>query len=158
MITLSFILFLIYLFGTVSVFGIPESVSDTYYQWKQKEPKLSVLFPLFCVLAGTSLLSGWVVLSEGRSYQFLTFLAPAALVFVGVACQFKEQLTRTVHYGAAVVCFVCALLWLWLEGRWFLPGILFFPCLCIAFFNRNNWLFWIETAAFISVYLTLITI
>jgi len=155
MVALSFIIYLIYIVVSVCVFGIPESVSDTYYQWKEKNPKLSVLFPLFCMLAGMSLMTSWIVLSEGRPYQFLSFLAPAALVFVGIACGFKESLTKTVHYGSAVVCFVCAILWLLLERYWFSTSVVFFPCLCIAFFNRKNWLFWVETAAFLSVYINL---
>jgi hypothetical protein len=51
-------------------------------------------------------------MSEGSNFQFLSFLAPVGLLFVGTAPKFKDSMMENrVHSVSAIVAAVCSLLW-----------------------------------------------
>lgn len=86
--------------------GIPESLSATYYNLKDK----GWLFQALMVFCGIGLLPSWMNVSSD-DWRFIVFLSCAGIVFTGVAPAFKLKLEGAVHYSAAVVCCVSAILW-----------------------------------------------
>lgn len=98
-------------------------------------------------------LTGLVGYDAGAS-QVVPFLAAAGLMFVGAAPQFTLPLTGPVHYGGAAVCCVSAGVWVVLSGAWWTLPAAYAVCLALAVMD-HRWMFWIEIAAFSSVFLSI---
>lgn len=86
---LSLLTLVAYIGYALKVFGLPASLSDTYYILKDKH-RPSWLFQLAMVLCPMLLVPVWLELSSD-SVQFLSFLACGGLMFVGTAPLFKED-------------------------------------------------------------------
>lgn len=93
--------------------GVPESLSATYY-WLKED---GWLFQALCIGMAFGLLPMWIEACCGE-YEYLPFLACGGLGFVGVAPSFKLKLEGMMHYTAAAVCCVSAVLWQILMGLW----------------------------------------
>lgn len=111
---LAFISFLLlggYLLLMALRFGIPNMVSDTYYQLQPttgseiapfKQPRnMGWLFSLIMVAVAVMMLIS--LLDTGRGIQFLAFLGCAGLCFVGFAPNYCDRDAYSVHKTAAIV-------------------------------------------------------
>lgn len=154
LIIISLLITTVYLGYTIRLFGVLWSISESYYLLEQKKKGLGILFTAWAWFAALPLLIAWLDLAEDTS-QFLAFFACAALMFVGAAAQFKEQLTNAVHYGAAGVCVASALAWVLLVGYWYIPVATFAICMPVACRDKK-WVFWIEIAALSATYMSLL--
>lgn len=157
---LSMFFFIAYMGIIIRVFGIPVSLSETYYILKEaKNTIVSSLFTLFCLAVSLTLIYPWIELT-GVFYPeitFLPFLACGGFAFVGVASAFKETMTRTVHYCGAGLCAGCSLTWSFLMGQWISQTICFGIFIVLMLFRsqRKNYLFWVEMVAFISTFINI---
>ncbi len=127
----------------------PESLSETYYLLGDK----GWIFRAVIASLGLMLLLVWVSVSES-GFQYLAFFACGGLLFTAVAPAFKLQLEGAVHYSAAVVCCVSAVLWQVMEGLWditLLLGLLVF----MLYLQWGKWCFWLEVAVAGSVIVNL---
>ena len=98
-------MFMIYNTVVLLLFGVPKSLSMTYYLFKDRQNILKVLFPCMMTLLGSFLMPCWIQLSEGSNFQFLSFLSAASLLFVAFAPAFKESdLENMVHQISAYCC------------------------------------------------------
>ena len=96
---------------SLALFGIPKSLSDTYYLWKARNGK-GWYFSLMMYVVVALMMPAWITMSEGSDFQFLAFLAPAAIAFVGTAPAFKsDDLENKVHSISAVIAAACSLAW-----------------------------------------------
>lgn len=154
MILFSLLVTVIYITYVVFLFGVPKSISDTYYKLENRKKGTGILFTMWTWTAGLPLLVAWLNLSES-SHQPFAFFACGALMFVGAAAQFKQSLTEMVHYVSAAICVASALTWVVLVGYWYIPTITFAICIGIAL-KYSKWITWIEIAALVSTYLTLL--
>lgn len=165
LVIVSLVVFLAYLVGVICVFGIPASISDTYYLLEKKRKGLGWLFTAMCWIVGGLLLPALLDMTPD-SYQFSAFLACTGLMFVGAAPQFKLSLTGSVHYGSAAVCVIFSQLWTALTWWWVLLPVWlsYIVCTTIAIkrqkegvfwfkFRRTKPMFWIEIASFVGTYL-----
>jgi hypothetical protein len=139
----------------IAIFGVPESLSNTYYLWKEKNGK-GWLFCLMMYLVVALMMPAWITISEGSNFQFLAFLAPASLMFVGTAPRFKDfSLENKVHTYSAYLAAACSLLWVglitpywWVILIWLglISGVLAitktYSCL----------IYWLETIAFCATF------
>lgn len=153
LIILSFLIFLTYLIGLIKTFGLPASISDTYYMLEKRRRGLGWLFTVFCWVVAGTLLPSWLDQTP-VGYQSTPFLAAGALLFVGAAPQFKLSLTGQVHYWAAGLCCLSAVLWCILSGYWFVPLSLSLVA-GLFFLWYGCPVFWLELAAFAATYLTI---
>lgn len=154
LIIISLVIFLAYVVGTCLYFGIPASISDTYYKLEKRKKGLGWLFTAMCWLVGGLLLPALLEITP-EGYQFTAFLACAGLLFVGAAPQFKVSSTGAVHYGSAAVCVVFSQIWVILSGLWWVSLICFVACLYPAYKDKK-WMFWIEIVAIVAVYVTIL--
>ena len=135
----------------LALFSIPESLSNTYYLWREKNGK-GWLFCLMMYLVVDLMMPAWISLSEGSDFQFLAFLAPASIAFVGTAPAFLgSDLENKVHTISAMIAAVCSLAWVilvtpywWLILIW--CGIIS-GCLTITK-SYSCYTYWLETIAF----------
>lgn len=127
-------------------FGIPESLSATYYLLG----KQGWLFSVYMSVVSVALYVIWFPLCE-PSYQCLPFLSCGSLLFVAAAPAFRLELEGKVHYGSAIVCCVCAVLWQILEGLW--DVTLWFAWIggMLSLVWRRQWCWWMEWAVVFSL-------
>ena len=141
---LSFIILLSYILYA----GVAESLSATYY--KVKKP---YLFQLALGMAGFGMTISLLDLTAGKWYQFLSFFATSALIFVAFAPDYKMMLEGKVHVGAAMTSAIAVLALIVLMGYWYVPVL---PALASFFIIRKygNKTYWLEMVCFSSIYIT----
>lgn len=135
-----------YLVITILAFGrIPKSISDTYYQWKDK-PHCKFLFTFVMWLTGFPILIYWISVTK-EPLQFIPFLSISGMLFVGAACAFKETLTRGVHFTSAGIWSFFALLYFVLVKDWtaLLSGAIIFVLVALVA-DRKHFTFWAEVS------------
>ncbi len=162
LIIFSFIVFVTYTVATIVLFGILPSLSASYYKWEEKH-KCGWLFSATMFTMAVTLLPAWLTLSEGSTFQFLSFLCPASLIFVGAAPKFEnDNIEKWLHPIAAIICAVCAICWLLFVGHlWWVVLICFVVFLAIALLTKTlikSAVFWFEMVAFIATYIGLFTL
>lgn len=169
LIIISLVIFLAYIAGTCLYFGVPASISDTYYKLERRHKGLGWLFTAMCWLVGGLLLPALLDITP-ESYQFTAFLACAGLLFVGAAPQFKLSLTGVVHYGSAAICVVFSQIWVGLTVWWVLlpiwitfAGFIVYGAFRYSnffrdeiYFKETRPMYWCEIAAVVAVYVTIL--
>ena len=128
--------------------GIDKSLSATYY--KVKKP---YLFQIALGLTGFLMMIYLLEMTAGKWYQFLSFFATSALIFVAFAPKFKDILEGKVHVAAAMVSAISALTLIVLMGYWYVP-ILPFLVSVILIKKWGNKTYWLEMVCFASIFIT----
>lgn len=136
----------------IAIFGIPESLSNTYYLWKERNGK-GYLFCLIMYAVVAFMMPAWLTLSEGSTFQFLAFLAPMSIAFVGTAPRFKnDKQEGNVHSISAVIAAACSLAWVALVTPfWWLILIWFYTVASLSLFTssyKTCIVYWLEQVAF----------
>ena len=140
----------------LALFSIPESLSNTYYLWKEKNGK-GWLFCLMMYLVVAFMMPAWISLSEGSNFQFLAFLAPASIAFVGTAPAFlSSDLENKVHSISAILAAVCSLAWVCIVTPYWWSIICFTGIVALAVSLtktfKTAYVYWLETIAFASTF------
>lgn len=163
----SLVVFLSYNIAALKFFGIPKSLSETFYLWDRKIKKLGYCFTGMMFTMAMSLLPAWLDLGEVISawsthLQPLAFFTCAAIVFVGAAPAFRScVLESKVHTIAAMIAAVCAITWC-LAACW---QIMYVPLLTAGVVAVIGWLtkswkkasvYWLEMMAFAATFMTVI--
>lgn len=145
---LSFIVITSYLGITLATIGIQPSLSATYYKITPKW-----LFQLAMGTVGISMMIFLLDFTEGKWYQFMSFLSTAAFIFVAFTPDFKRMLEGRIHKISAGVSAVFSLILILLTDVcfWVLPATLLIIALLISK-QYGNRIFWLEMAIFSSVY------
>ena len=137
---------------SLAFFGIPESLSNTYYLWKERSNK-GWLFPLMMYAVVAFMMPAWITMSEGSDFQFLAFLAPSAIAFVGTAPAFKSNdLENVVHTTAAIVAAICSLAWVAVITPYWWMILVWFGFISLAAILTSSYksclVYWLEQVAF----------
>jgi hypothetical protein len=140
----------------LALFSIPESLSNTYYLYKEKWNK-GWLFSLMMYLVVAFMMPAWISLSEGSNFQFLAFLAPASLMFVGTAPRFKDfSLENKVHTYSAYLAAACSLLWVGLVTPYWWVMLIWLGLIALAAILTSSYkiclVYWLEQVAFGSTF------
>ena len=148
-------------------FGIPNMVSDTYYQLHpttgseiapfRKPRNMGWIFSLIMVAVAFLMLIS--LLDTGMGIQFLAFLGCAGLCFVGFAPNYCDHDAYSVHKTAAIIAAVGSIGWC--------MSVSIFPTIVIltAYLSyvyqsrraktRHPW-YWAEVSGFTDVFATYI--
>lgn len=137
---------------SLALFGVPESLSNTYYLYKEKSNK-GWLFPLMMYAVVAFMMPAWITMSEGSDFQFLAFFAPAAIAFVGTAPAFKSHdLENVVHTTAAIVAAICSLAWVAVITPYWWMILVWFGFIALAAILTSSYktclVYWLEQVAF----------
>lgn len=165
---LAFISFLLlggYLLLMALRFGIPNMVSDTYYQLQGctgseiapfKQPRnMGWIFSLIMVAVAFLMLI--CLLDTGMGIQFLAFLGCAGLCFVGFAPNYCDRDAYPIHKTAAIIAAVGSVGWCMSVS--FIPTLVILTAyLGYAYHCRDNkaahpW-YWTEVCGFLDVFAT----
>ena len=137
---------------SLALFDVPESLSNTYYLYKEKSNK-GWLFPLMMYAVVALMMPAWISLSEGSSFQFLSFLAPSAIAFVATAPAFKsDDLENVVHTTAAIVAAICSLAWVAVITPYWWMILVWLGFIALASILTSSYkpclVYWLEQVAF----------
>ena len=145
---------LIILFGylafVVAKFGIPKSISDTYYLLGKQGWlfQLALAATAFCVVPS-------LIDTSSEYTKFLAFLACAGLAFVSAAPLFKMELEGKVHFTSAYICCGSLVLWQIFNTSWLIP-LVCFALVAIPMLKDKKYMWWLEIATVVSAYVSLI--
>ena len=145
---------LIILFGylafVVAKFGIPQSISDTYYLLGKQGWlfQLALAATAFCVVSS-------LIDASSENTKFLAFLACAGLAFVAAAPLFKMELEGKVHFTSAYICCGSLVLWQVFNTSWLIP-LVCFALVVIPMLKDRKYMWWMEIATIASTYISLI--
>lgn len=133
-------------------FGVPQSLSMTYYLWKEKSNK-GYVFPCMMYAVVAFMMPAWITMSEGSDFQFLAFLAPAAIAFVGTAPAFLSGgIENSVHMWSAVIAAICSLLWVILVTPYWWMILIWLGLVVLASILTSSYktayTYWLEMVAF----------
>ena len=128
--------------------GIDKSLSATYY--KVSKP---YLFQVALGLGGFLMMLSLLDMTAGKWYQFLSFFATSALIFVAFAPDYKRMLEGKVHVAAAMTSAVAALALIVLMGYWYVPILPFLVSILIIK-KWGNKTYWLEMVCFASIFIT----
>jgi cation transport ATPase len=158
---ISLIAFVLGLAFVTLKYGIPESISESYYLLP---PQIRLpVFYVWTVLVALPLVIFWLDIS-GETAQALVFFGCAFLIFVGASAPFKDKdITHKVHVTSAALCALLTQIWIFI----YTPFWFFTLALTAIFFSFglrtkgtlgggrtsiNSLTFFLELAAFLSVY------
>ena len=149
-------------------FGLPEMVSDTYYQLGRRWGWLFT-----AVMVTVAWLMMVAILDTGKGAQPLAFLGCVGLMIVGVAPNYCDRDTYPVHKGGAMVAAIGCVGWAMSVSWWptVLVASMYAAYVAVAEAYKildNVWymsrgktyfhrLYWAEVAGFVDVWLTLWT-
>ena len=128
--------------------GVAESLSATYY--KVKKP---YLFQIALGLTGFLMMIYLLEITAGKWYQFLSFFATSALIFVAFAPDYKRILEGKVHTVNAYISAGSSVLLLVLMGYWYVPILPFLVSILIIK-KWGNKTYWLEMVCFASIFIT----
>jgi hypothetical protein len=162
MITLFLISLIIFLAGIAAIvlhYGIPSSISESYYLLPQKW-RLAAFYAWMLAVA-LPLMICWLDISEG-TFQAPVFFGCILLVFIGVAAPFRDNVqVRNVHVVCTVACVLFTQTWIAIYTPFWLFSIVF-ALLAVPIglktrgisgdMHRSALVFFLELAAFMSVY------
>lgn len=150
-------MFLIYNIVALVLFGVPKSLSMTYYLFKDRVESMKWLFPAMMTLLTFFLMPCWLEISEGSDFQFTAFLSAAGILFVGGAPAFKSSsLENAVHQFSAYFAAAAAIAWICLvTPYWYIVPIVFGIIAALAIVTKtvkSSYIYWLEMVAFISTF------
>lgn len=154
---LSFIILGIYTLWFCLKYGIPESLSQSYYSlpWK----------PLFQIIIVSSSFLLLPELMKGGVLGGIPFIGVIGLMMVGIFPNIREKFERLVHICGATIGSICSIIWIVLFGNLYTLGLWSVPLILLLvkgttpnFIDKYKFVFWIEIICYISIYLNLFII
>lgn len=154
-------MFLIYNIIVLMLFGVPKSLSMTYYLFKDRVDSLKWLFPGMMTLLGVFLIPCWIEISEGSNFQFLSFLSAASLMFVAFAPVFLDsKMENIIHQVSAYCCATFVLLWIILVTPYWYVILIVLGFVAVLAYVTKTWktgyIYWLELVAFLSTFISII--
>lgn len=132
----------------------------TAYKFAEINKNLMYLFTATLFLMGFSLMPAWLEISEGTTYQFLSFLTCASILFVGATPNFLDKGVHIIHSVAAYSSAVFGLTWMFTYSpfSWIIIPIAAIVILMSILTKtiKTSFEYWLEMIAFYSIYFSLI--
>lgn len=155
-------MFLIYNAVALLLFGVPKSLSMTYYLFKNKVETLKWLFPGMMFLMTVFLMPCWLEISEGSDFQFTAFLSAGGILFVGAAPAFlSSDLEDKIHNISAYIAAAFAIAWVLLVTPYWYVILIVFAVIALIALITKTWktsiIYWLEMVAFISTFISILS-
>ena len=143
----SFVMLAGYLVASARRYGVPDMVSDTFYQWKGR----GWLFTL--AMAWTDIPMMVCMLDSERGMQPLAFLGCLGLLFVGFSPNYFDKDEYVIHKGGAAAAAVGCVGWCVTVNPAPTVAVAVLYALRVLAERPHPW-YWAEVAAFADVFLT----
>ncbi len=149
---IAFVILVAYVATSIGFFGIPPSLSETFYLWGKY--KLSWLFSVTMVVVAALT---WLGLTQTlpEKYLWAAWLSVTGLIFVAATPCFKQEYQGKIHTTSAMLCAVAAVVLCCLLGQYITlaSSVVVFTIACLIN-KRKNLVFWAEMAAFFSLFVS----
>lgn len=157
----AFLIYWAYNQVALAIFGVPKSLSMTFYLFQERKKWQRILFPIMMVSMAVLLLPSWLEISEGSDLQFMAFFAAAGIIFTGAAPAFKSSdLENKVHMGSAIFAAIFALLWVAFVAKlWYFIVVWLVIIVLMSLLTKSiktGYIYWLETVAFMSTFTAVI--
>ncbi|MCQ2137897.1 MAG: hypothetical protein MJY60_04245 [Bacteroidales bacterium] len=152
--TIAFILLAVYVAYIIRNYGIPTSLSRTFYLLGERGWLFSVVMS---VMGFATMIPMMSVTPD--NFKCVPFICGCSLCFVGVASEYAQRVASGVHLTAAVIGMLCSLAWVIIMGCWWVLPITLAVAAIPAISTRtikSCWVWWLEVAVLLSVFLTMI--
>lgn len=141
-------------------FGIPHSLSMTYYLYERLSGR-GYVFQIMMFSVVAFMMPAWLSMSEGSDFQFLSFLAPTAIAFVGAAPAFMgSRLENRVHSVSAIFAAGCSLAWVVLVTPYWYSILIWFAVAALRCAMtkslKTSTIYWLEYIAFGATFMSAI--
>jgi len=162
------LIFVIYNVFVLSYFGVPSSLSASFYLWNGIKSKLGYIFTIMMFSVSFCLMPAWLEITEVISswshyLTVLPFLGAASIAFVGSAPAFRDcTLENKVHMVAAACAAVFSLLWcavVCYQVAWYIipSSLVLVWCVGLATkTHKTGATYWWEMVAFVATFATII--
>lgn len=162
------LIFGFYNYTVIHLFGVPVSLSESFYLFQNEQKGLGYLFTAMMICMALLLMPAWLTVSDAiggweSNFTFLAFFAAGAIAFVGEAPAFRScKLESRVHSIAAKIAAFAAIAWC-LVVCWRIAYIVPIACLISLVFAlltktaKKSCVYWLEMAAFLATFATVIT-
>lgn len=163
------LIFVVYNSVVIGKFGVPSSLSASFYLWNGVKKNLGYIFTGMMFAMAFCLMPGWLEITEvitpwSHYLTVLPFLAAASIAFVGAAPAFRDcKLENKVHMVSAACAAVFALLWCCVvcyQIAWIIVPISLIVVWATAFITKTHKTaatYWWEMVAFLATFVTIIT-
>lgn len=162
---ISFLLWAGFLLLAAMRFGIPDMMSDVYYQLQgctgsevigdKRKRNYGWVFTMVMFLSAILMLIP--LLASGKGIQFFAFLGCAGLMLVGFAPNYLDKDDYIVHKTAAIIAAIGGVGWC--ASVNLIPTLLLAITVLVIYFPpakkpKTVGYYWAEIAAFLDMYLT----
>jgi hypothetical protein len=149
-----FSLFIAYIATVIRLFGVPDSISESFYLLESKRRGLGYIFTGWCFVTGIGVAALMFEIAAGQWWQFLGLFAGGGLCFAGAAPLFRSS-ERVIHICGAGVCALASIIWMCLAGFGYIPlfSLLLFVLPCL---KSGKIAFAVEAALFASMFTVLL--
>ena len=160
MIAISLIIFTAYVLLIILMFGIPTSLSNTFYLLEGKIRGAGMAFILMMYFVAFTLVMP-IINSTPDALQIFAFLPIAGIAFVGAAPLFKDR-DSMMHRIAAFTAAGGSIFWVLLTHAYCWPYLLMaaiiFGSIMLLSKTVKCYIFWAEMVVFYSMYTILISL
>lgn len=161
-------IFVIYNAVAIHFFGIPKSLSETFYLYQNKKKSLGYIFTGMMFTVALTLMPAWIeiteVISTWSNYlTVLPFLGAGMIAFVGAAPAFRScKLESKVHTISATAAAVFSLLWcavVCYKIAYIIPisAVIVWGTAFITKTQKTAQTYWWEMVAFLATFTTIVT-
>lgn len=149
-------------------FGVPVSLSDSFYLLNGVKKGLGFLFTAMMVSMAFCLMPGWLEITEtitswSKNFTALPFLAAAGIAFVGAAPAFrKNEVEKLVHGISAYLAAAFSILWICIvcyEVALIVLPISVFVIVVLGLSTKtlkSSKIYWLEMLAFLATFATIL--
>ena len=161
-------IFVIYNAVAIHFFGIPKSLSETFYLYQKKRRNLGYIFTGMMFTVALTLIPAWIEITEVIStwshyLTVLPFLGAAMIAFVGAAPAFRScELESKVHTISATAAAVFSLLWcavVCYKIAYIIPisAVIIWSIAFATKTQETAQTYWWEMVAFLATFTTIVT-
>lgn len=165
-IVIEIVLFCVYVIYTICRWGIPASLSATYYYFERVRKNYGLFFPLYLSVCCLSSIPLWIYTNKAASpwvahFSWCPYLTCLCLLCVGATCRYKmSRFTTYFHYTTAIISAVSTGIWLLIACYKLALVSLSVMSLSVlaGFFThtlKRCYLFWLELGGFLSLFFIL---
>ena len=158
------ILFVAYVVLECHFFGVPISISNSFYLYNSKKNGLGYVFTMFLFAEAFLIMFSMLSMSEGHWYQFMGFIPAVGIAMCGCAPRTKESdLENNIHVAGAMIGAFGGLFWCAMQC---LPSAAFFSLImawtsvwCARYsdtYDEKYLTFWAEVAGFGSTLINVV--
>lgn len=161
-------IFIIYNAVAIHFFGIPKSLSETFYLYQNKKRNLGYIFTGMMFTVALTLMPAWIEITEVIStwshyLTVLPFLGAGMIAFVGAAPAFRScELESKVHTISATAAAVFSLLWcavVCYKIAYIIPisAVIVWGTAFATKTQKKAQTYWWEMVAFLATFTTIVT-